>query len=238
MLCTPVRVLTIIRSLKVFAVSKMSFTAISLVAAIPAGFLAYLMVMTILQDPGFDQLIGFLQIIVGLTLVAGTCVALMPIGILLFFNHSPATQTVVAAGGASKRARNEDSLETAAIDRDELDDALETFDDDDEGFGSSAVHADDDYDDEDFGDEGFGSSVVDEGFEPEQDDFGDEGFGSSIVDEGFDRSELDEDFDGGDSVVVEDEFETLDDSMEGDLFSDDDDGFDDFDFDDDDDEKK
>ncbi|WP_166828814.1 hypothetical protein [Thalassoroseus pseudoceratinae] len=193
----------------------MSFTAVSLVAAIPAGFLAYLLVMAILQDPGFDKLAGFLQIVVVLSLLAGACVALMPIGILLFFNHSPATQTVVSGAQPSRRGRDEDSLETAAIDQNELDDALETFDDD----------------------EGFGSSVVEEEFEPDQDDFGDEGFGSSIVDEGFDRSELDEEFDGGDSVVAEDEFETLDDSMEGDLFDDDDDGFDDFDFDDDDDKK-
>ena len=153
----------------------MSFTAVSLVAAIPAGLLAYLLVMTILQDPGFDKLVGFLQIVVVLSLAAGACIALLPIGILLFFHHSPATQAVAASPGAGTRARSEDSLETAAIDQDELEDALETFDDD--GFDD---------------DEGFGSSVVDEEFEPEHDDFGDEGFGSSIVDEGFDRSELDD----------------------------------------------
>ena len=39
--------------------TKYSLSAVSLVAALPAGFLAYLLVMAIMKDPGFDNLDGF-----------------------------------------------------------------------------------------------------------------------------------------------------------------------------------
>ena len=64
--------------------TKYSLSAASLVTAIPAAYLAYLLVMTFLQKPGFENLAGPFQIIAGLTLTLVTLMVLMPVGILIF----------------------------------------------------------------------------------------------------------------------------------------------------------
>ena len=119
--------------------SKYSLSAASLVAAIPAGFLAYVLVMAFLQKPGFNEMAGFFQIISGLTLALVTLTVLMPLGILIFGKKPEKAEKKETAQEA-----DEDKSETAAAADEEEDFANEEeagFDDED--------FADDEFDDED-----------------------------------------------------------------------------------------
>lgn len=98
-------------------------TGVSLIAAIPAAFLAYLLVMLFLNR--FDQLATMLQVIAGTTLLACALVALMPVGILLFGPRAKSaeeTEEGETAGGES-------AVGAAAGDEDLIDD-LEPAEDD------------------------------------------------------------------------------------------------------------
>ena len=139
-----------------FSVSKYSLSAASLVTALPAAFLAYILVMAFLQKPGFNEMKGFFQIISGLTLLMVTLIVLMPVGILIFGKKSNAApkedakkkaddgEDLAVDETAEPKAKSKDDEEDIAVDEDE-----DVFEDDefaDEGF------EDEGFDDEDFDD--------------------------------------------------------------------------------------
>lgn len=95
----------------------------SLVAAIPAGVLSYLLVMVFLNRA--DSLTTMTQVLVGLTLLCSVLVTLMPFGILVFGGKKAAAVDDDDRPSASKKAIDEeDSVEAeSADDIEELSDA-------------------------------------------------------------------------------------------------------------------
>ena len=85
----------------------------SLVAAIPAGFLSYLLVMVFLNQA--DSLKTTMQVVVGVTLLASVTVAVMPFVLLIPGRKKALDNAGQAAGVAS-----------------DADDAVEVMDDNDE----------------------------------------------------------------------------------------------------------
>lgn len=126
-------------------VTKYSLSAASLVLAIPAGYLAYLLVMTFLDKPGFNELAGFFQIIAGLTLTVVTLMVLMPFGILIFGQKPEKKEKPKdkADDGEDLATDEEDDGEDLAAD----DEGEEMFADDDEGFEDDDSF--DDFEDDD-----------------------------------------------------------------------------------------
>lgn len=74
----------------------------SLVAAIPAGFLAYLLVMVFLSRA--DSLTMMTQIVVGVTLLCAALVALMPIGLMIFTGKKAKDDDDVVTRPSSRKA--------------------------------------------------------------------------------------------------------------------------------------
>lgn len=103
--------------------NKFTYAAISLIGAIPGGYLAYLMVMAMVNH--FSEMVTMMRVLTGLTLAAAAVVAVMPIGILVFASK-PKTEE-----------EDEDEEESASLDEDAVEDAdpdafqAEAFDDDD-----------------------------------------------------------------------------------------------------------
>lgn len=99
----------------------------SLVAAIPAGFLAYLLVRAFLDSA--DKLTTTTQVLVGVTLFCAALVTLMPFGLLIFGGKkSVPEEDAKPVSGASEV----DDLDDAeAVDDVEDADADEAFDIDD-----------------------------------------------------------------------------------------------------------
>lgn len=149
------------------SVSKYRLSAASLVTALPAAYLAYILVMAFLQKPGFNEMKGFFQIISGLTLLMVTLVVLMPVGILIFGQKSDATPKKKAE---PKEKTDKDDGEDLSVDdqteskskakpasKDDGEDISVDEDDDlfeDEGFAEDDADdlADDDFADDDFDD--------------------------------------------------------------------------------------
>lgn len=133
------------------SVSKYRLSAASLVTAIPAGYLAYLLVMAFLQKPGFDKMPGFFQIISGLALTMVTLMVLMPVGILIFGAKPDKVEKT------PKDDKDADAGEDLAVDEDEP-----SFEDDGEDADDAA--------EEMFGDDEEGDDFDDDGFDDFDDD--------------------------------------------------------------------
>lgn len=91
-----------------------------MVAAIPAGLLAYLLVMVFLTKA--DGLPMILQILVGLTLACAALVALMPIA-LLIFGGKRAPKEDVDKAKSGKAAKDDDEEEEEVEAAEEIEDA-------------------------------------------------------------------------------------------------------------------
>lgn len=90
-----------------------------MVAAIPAGLLAYLLVMVFLTKA--DGLPTILQILVGLTLACAALVALMPIALLIFGGkRAPREDSDKSSAKSGKAAKDDDGEVEAA---EEIEDA-------------------------------------------------------------------------------------------------------------------
>lgn len=107
---------------------KISFFFASLVAAVPAGYLAYEMASTFLTRA--DKMAGVLTIIAGLTLAVSAVVTLIPVAILLFVPS--AEKPAKASEDAAAADDGDESLEAEDEDVVAEDDELEAFDDEDE----------------------------------------------------------------------------------------------------------
>lgn len=64
------------------SVSKISYASLALIAAIPGGYLSYLLVMTMLDN--FGKMPGMFKILSCAILACSALMAVMPIGILIF----------------------------------------------------------------------------------------------------------------------------------------------------------
>ncbi len=102
----------------------------SLVAAIPAGFLSYLLVMVFLNQA--DSLKTTMQIVVGATLLASVVVTLMPFVLLI-----PGRKKAVDNGGTAAGVASDDA------------DAVDVMDDDAEVEDGASATSDFDLDDSD-----------------------------------------------------------------------------------------
>lgn len=132
--------------------TKYSLSAASLVAAIPAGYLAYLLVMTFLNKPGFNELAGFFQIIAGLSLTLVTLMVLMPFGILIFGKSPEKVEK-------PKKEEADDGEDLASDDEEEM-----GFEDEGEDIGVADEDEEEMFavDDEEFEDDGFDDFEDDE----------------------------------------------------------------------------
>lgn len=141
---------------------KLSFTLTSLIAAVPAAGLCYLLVMAFLGN--FERMGTTLQAVAGLSLLGAALIALMPLGILIFFRgpDTPAKSAGSAAddvetfdddAGFEDDAEGDSMGEIDAI-ADELDDS--EFEDDDFESGELSV---DDLDEADFDDDGLSGDI-------------------------------------------------------------------------------
>ncbi len=132
--------------------TKYSLSAASLVTAIPAAYLAYLLVMTFLQEPGFNNLTGFFQIIAGLTLTLVTLMVLMPAGILIFGKkpEKSAEPKTPADEGEDLATEEEDDFGASQDDLEVTDEADDMFEDEGAEFEDDEFGDDfDDFDDDD-----------------------------------------------------------------------------------------
>ncbi len=103
----------------------------SLVAAIPAGFLAYLLVDVFLKRA--DTLPTMVKVLVGVTLLCAALVALMPFGLLIFGGARKSADDVGKTAASRKGAKADDDDEVEAVEEVEEadDDSVSAFDDDD-----------------------------------------------------------------------------------------------------------
>lgn len=131
----------------------MNLSAVSLVSAVPGLALAYLLVMVIIKEPGFDILSTGLKVFVCLTLVMAVVIVFMPVAILVWApktekepkdnadETSAGAETVAGAGAVGAAAATAAASDELEFDDDLSDDATETLDEGGEEF-------DDDLDDE------------------------------------------------------------------------------------------
>lgn len=91
-------------------VNKTNLALVSLIAALPAGVLAFLLVSTFLSSFEVVSQSGILTVVTGLTLALGSLVTLMPVAIMIFGpksekpakeKPSKASESVVAVAPAS-----------------------------------------------------------------------------------------------------------------------------------------
>lgn len=90
--------------------SKLGLFFVSLVAAIPGGFLAVRLALDFLNRA--DQMETTLQVVSGLTLAMSTLVMLLPVGILIF---GPKTEKEPEAGESSKAEISKADIPKAGV---------------------------------------------------------------------------------------------------------------------------
>ena len=161
----------------------------SLVAAVPGGFLAYLLVMAFLGHA--DQMGGMLNGVVGVALLCSIAAALTPVGIMLF--GGPRT----AKPKAKKKADDDDAGDSVV--------GLEEVDEFESASGVSDAYADSDDSDELLDD--FGSSDLLDGGESDEsgemmDAYDDEQTGRREVSDEWDvpDSDLSDEFEFDDAL--------------------------------------
>jgi hypothetical protein len=107
-------------------VTKSSSALMSLVAAVPAAFLAFLLVMAFLNHA--DVMGGTLNAVVGVALLAAVATALMPVGILVFGGpKGPARPKAAKAPKPSKKKGKDEPAkeeEAAALAPDEVEEEV------------------------------------------------------------------------------------------------------------------
>ena len=175
--------------------SKLSFAGISLVGAIPAGFLAYVLIMVMLGN--FENLTTMMQVFIWPALLVSVVIALMPVIIMVFMPKSLPVATFAVAGAAGvggMTMTDEDSSDEETL-----------FAEDSGEFG------DDEFGDEEYDDLGDDLEVE----EFEDSDYDDDNYDDLGNTEAFDGFEVEDD---GLGATKETELEDFDDSEEFDLF--------------------
>jgi hypothetical protein len=143
---------------------------LSLVAAVPGGVLAYLMVAAFLTRSG--DMTGTFQILAGLTLVLSVLVAVIPVGILLFSRKEPQADKEAKEGEPDESSDEEVIDEAVEPGFGEADEAMEIPDEDLEAVEDDFADDEFDLDEEDSdsaetieGMDAFSDDDVDEDFE-------------------------------------------------------------------------
>tara|TARA_R100001132_G_C3275139_1_gene97802 strand:- start:3307 stop:3810 length:504 start_codon:yes stop_codon:yes gene_type:complete len=162
-------------------VSKLQLPLISLIAAIPGGFLAYLLVMAFLNHA--ESMSTMLLAVAGTTLLMSAVLVLMPIGALIFGPK----------GGAKKKAKGKDSEAADSFDEDEAGD--------EELVSDSAAELSGEFEDDELGDDF--DETDDDSFESAGDleigdDFDDAEVSGQLSDSEFDFADDDYEFDEDD----------------------------------------
>ena len=103
----------------------------SLVAAIPAGFLAYLLVEVFLKRA--DTLPTMMKVLVGVTLLCAALVALIPFGLLIFGGARKSADDGGKAAGSRKGTKADDDDEEVEA----VEEVEEAVDDDDDASEES-----------------------------------------------------------------------------------------------------
>lgn len=101
--------------------SKWNLIAVSIVAAVPGAFLAYLMVSAFLS--GADSMSGIMMALVGITLATSATVALTPVGIAVFGGKQPAVAEepeTASAGAESAEELDEYDAESGELEEAEF----------------------------------------------------------------------------------------------------------------------
>lgn len=106
-------------------VNKYSYAAISLIGAIPGGFLAYMMVSTMFTY--FKDMAGMMRVVACVTLAASALMTVMPLGIVIF-TYRPKTDE---DEGTATDADADDDEESAEVEPMEVDDELGSSEDED-----------------------------------------------------------------------------------------------------------
>ena len=114
----------------------------SLVAAIPAGFLAYLLVTVFLKQA--DTLPTMAKVLVGVTLLCAALVALMPFGLLIFGGARKSADDVGKTVASRKGTKADDDDEEVEEAGDDDDDSVSAFDDESDGDADIMADSDDD----------------------------------------------------------------------------------------------
>ena len=149
--------------------SKTSLTLVSLVGAVPAAFLLYLLIMSFFSDPGFENMAGMLKYFAIAAVLASAAIVLMPAGILVFAGRqaaaedaeSPAAAEDTATAAAAADSEAEASGESAALEEDALggdefeEESVEVEEEVVDSGDEDVFEAGDDEDFEDFDIEGF-----------------------------------------------------------------------------------
>ena len=143
--------------------SKLQLPLMSLVAAIPGGFLTYLLVMAFLNhaEAMSTSLLG----VAGLTLLLSGFLTILPVGALIFGPK----------GASKKKEKTEDQSEPAAEEEDEY-------------VSDSAAELSDEFAEDEFEDDEMAASGDDLDF-GEVDEFSDSEISGEIEDEEFDFSD-------------------------------------------------
>ena len=107
--------------------SKTSLTLVSLVGAIPAAFLLYLLIMSFFSAPGFENMAGMLKYFAIAAVLASAALVLMPAGIWVFAGRQSAAEDAEAAA--------EDTAASAAVSDSEAEAASDSAAADEDVFG-------------------------------------------------------------------------------------------------------
>jgi hypothetical protein len=96
-------------------VSKMTFAALSLIGAIPGGYLSIRLVMAMVYH--FRDMVGMMKVVVCLILLLSAVVTVIPIGVLIFIKEERKPKARDEESGAEEVA-DDDVEELAATDDD------------------------------------------------------------------------------------------------------------------------
>lgn len=122
--------------------SKLSFAALSLIGAVPGGYLLFRLIMAI---PHFREMVGMMRVVYCLILALSAVVAVIPIGILIFVKEEkagPAKGEETETEAEAEEVAAEEVAEVgddAEVHADELDEStkVEAFDTFDEEFAET-----------------------------------------------------------------------------------------------------
>ncbi|MEZ6055738.1 MAG: hypothetical protein R3C01_03445 [Planctomycetaceae bacterium] len=160
--------------------TRNSLALTSLVAAIPGGFMAYLLIMAFLSNP--EKMPTMLNVVNGVALLVSVLLALGPIAILLFIRVKPSNEETAEAVGAGTGAAAIAAGGVGAAAAADWGNADEPFEMDDDNDPFASADGDDDveaaaFEDDDFGaDDDFGGDDLsaeaadDDAFEFDDDD--------------------------------------------------------------------
>lgn len=107
--------------------TKMQLFVVSLVGAIPAGFLAYQLVMVFINHGGGPSVVY--QGVVGITLLCAAVMALLPLLVLALFSSGYEPAKPAAKGADKKKGKDQDEEESE--DSDDADAETEEVSDED-----------------------------------------------------------------------------------------------------------